>query len=701
MSFDFSQQKDPLGKKGTVLESASKRVRMIFSVMASPNRIDILRILNVKGPLTYSELKALAGFKSKKESGKFAYHLRKLLRQSLVSLNKAERRYTITNLGKLVLSLARQIEERSIVEGGKMYVRTSRHSIEEFNSHKIIQSLVREGNLPLELAHKITEEVENRIYKFQTNYLTSSLIRETVNSVLIEHGHEEQRNRLARLGPPPADLAEMFSSEDDTRNGIESIMSKAAGSIFSEHLVFGMLPKDIADMHLAGEINISPTGSWNLVPDSIFLDLSEFQDGIDLKGKFLNVSRLPAFKTLDDVIAALPVLVSLLSREASSEIVLNGMASILSKGTKDSEDIASKFAKALTGSSAAPAWHGSAPLVTFAISTEDLDSKQLNVLLDGYRKYADSTPMPRISLALVHNGEISPILDHVSAAVRSGGIVSVCDRHLRSSNGIKKVVKTPSAISLHSLSINLPRLAYESNKDETYFRAKLALTIKPALAALGMRKKTIMENVKKGLLPTIGACTQSLQRGAATVSINLTGLQESVYGILGYEGASGTDVTHKILKTAGEVASSQGRAAGIETASIAMVLDNSASRFASMDADKYGKIPSLQSSGSPRYSQGLIISSKELLSTPAGGKALIHECTAMDKLLNGGLAIGLELGETPSEINSAVGAGSELPFFRPQIRLLVCSICGRRGTAAGDRCEYCKSPRVATAPSLY
>jgi hypothetical protein len=87
-------------QRGGILQSTSKRVRMIFSVMASPNRIDILRILNSKGPLTYSELKSLAGFKSKKESGKFAYHLRKLLRQSLVALNKSERRYTITNLGK-------------------------------------------------------------------------------------------------------------------------------------------------------------------------------------------------------------------------------------------------------------------------------------------------------------------------------------------------------------------------------------------------------------------------------------------------------------------------------------------------------------------------------------------------------------------------------------------------------------------------
>ena len=86
---DMDDDSDP--KRGGILQSTSKRVRMIFSVMASPNRIDILRILNSKGPLTYSELKSLAGFKSKKESGKFAYHLRKLLRQSLVALNKSER----------------------------------------------------------------------------------------------------------------------------------------------------------------------------------------------------------------------------------------------------------------------------------------------------------------------------------------------------------------------------------------------------------------------------------------------------------------------------------------------------------------------------------------------------------------------------------------------------------------------------------
>ena len=271
----------------------------------------------------------------------------------LVALNKAERRYTITNLGKLVLSLARQIEERSIIESGKMYVRTNRHTIEEFNSHKIIQSLVREANLPLEQAHKITEEVENKIYRLQTAYLTSSLIRETVNSVLIEHGHEEYRNKLARVGLPSSDIVQMLSREEMTRNGIESVMTMTAGAAFSEHLLFNTVPKDIADMHLAGEINISNANVWGLLPDIIFIDISELEDGLDLKGRNLNMTRIPPIKSSDDAVATLPALVSLLSREAATEVVLEGYVPALLKNIEDPKEIASQFARVLLASSAA------------------------------------------------------------------------------------------------------------------------------------------------------------------------------------------------------------------------------------------------------------------------------------------------------------------------------------------------------------
>jgi len=682
---NFDYQKE--SKKGGVLESASKRVRMIFSVMASPNRIDILRILNTKGPLTYSELKALAGFKSKKESGKFAYHLRKLLRQLLVALNKAERRYTITNLGKLVLSLARQIEERSIIESGKMYVRTSRHTIEEFNSHKIIQSLVREANLPVEQAHKITEEVENKIYKFQTAYLTSSLIRETVNSVLIEHGHEEYRNKLARLGLPSSDIVEMFSSEEAGRNGIDGVMSRAAGSVFSEYLVFNTLPKDIADMHLAGEINISTSGVWGMLPDTIFLDVSELEEGLDLRGRLLNVARLPALKGSDDVASALPVLVSLLSREASTEVVLEGIVPALLKNVKDPEEIASRFARVLVASSAAPSYSFSLPVTTIAVPVDSVDTKQIGALLDGYRKYADAAPVPRIGIALI--GKAKDSLDHIVAAVRSGGMVSLSSG-LRANSGVRKSAggKT-AAMTLHSLSINLPRLAYESNKDETYFRAKLALMIKPSLAAMSMRKKTITDYAKKGLLPAFANSTQMMQRGISNIVINLTGAKESVYNILGHESSGGAEVLQKVLKTAADMAGTQGKQLGEDAAGIAMISDDSGARFASLDSEKYGKISLLQSQNTASYSQGMTLNGKEILSD----KAAIPEYMAIDKLLNGGFAAGLDLTDiSPADAKSAIEAALELPFFRPRIRLAVCTTCGRRSKASADRCESCKSP---------
>ena len=308
----------------TVLQSTSKRVRMIFSVMASPNRIDILRILNSKGPLTYSELKSLAGFKSKKESGKFAYHLRKLLRQSLVALNKSERRYTITNLGKLVLSLARQIEERSIIESGKMYVRTSHDSIEEFQSNKIIQSLVREGSMPLELAQKITEEAENRIYKYQTTYLTGSLIRELVNSILLENGHEEYRHKLARLGLPVFEVQEIISKAENVDNGVEGLLFKTGQIVFAEHLLTNSLPKDVADFHLSGDLHITYPGLWPLLPDTVFINVRELiEDGLELKGKSLGVSRIPSIKTIDNLSSAVSMIISLISKESSQEVVFD------------------------------------------------------------------------------------------------------------------------------------------------------------------------------------------------------------------------------------------------------------------------------------------------------------------------------------------------------------------------------------------
>jgi ribonucleoside-triphosphate reductase len=703
LSHDYSYQTET--RRDGVLESASKRVRMIFSVMASPNRIDILRILNSKGPLTYSELKSLAGFKSKKESGKFAYHLRKLLRQSLVALNKAERRYTITNLGKLVLSLARQIEERSIIESGKMYVRTTRHSIEEFNSHKIIQSLVREANMPLEQANKITEEVENKIYKFQTSYLTSSLIRETVNSVLIEHGHEEYRNKLARLGLPASDIVEILNNIDKVKNGADSIMSKASQSVFSEHLMLNILPKDIADMHLNGEISISNSGIWSLLPDTVFLNITDFAEvGLDLKGKFLNVSRIPAIKNSDDLGIALPILISLLSREVSTEIVLDGIIPLLLEDQlREPNEIASRFENILIASSVAPSYSPAGlPVTTITVQLDKFDKKSIDAVLSGYRSYIASTPVPRIGICLINNDKLKDYTDAIASIVRTGGIISILQNGSRSNNGVRKNIGgkgSGTVMTLQSLSINLPRLAYQSNKDETYFRARLALMIKPALSAMSMRKKAIADLIRKQMIPVIANSAQFIQLGTTNVIINLTGIEESVYKILGHDASNdGAEILQKVLKTAVDVAAEYGKQLGEDSIGIAMIHYDSATRFATLDSDKYGKISLLTSNQQKTvtYSQGLTLNARELLlSDNNKHNSVIKECISIDNILNGGLSLTLDVSELYSdeEVKNAIESAADLPFFRLMSRVLVCNTCGKRSsTQSSERCEYCKSP---------
>lgn len=685
-------------KKGGVMESASRRVRMIFSVMASPNRIDILRILNSKGPLTYSELKALAGFKSKKESGKFAYHLRKLLRQSLVALNKAERKYTITNLGKLVLSLARQIEERSIIESGKMYVRTSGQTIQEFNSHKIIQSLVREGNMPPELAQKIAEEVEGKIYKLQTAYLTAPLIREMVNAVLIEHGHEEYRNRLARVGMPVFDLVQMLGGVG--QNGIEGVMSKAVEDLLSEYLVFSTLPKDIVDSHLAGDIHISKTGLWGLLPDTVFVDMNELAgEGMDLKGRFLGISRLGPVKTLDDLRSSIALLNMLLSREVSGEIFVDGLMAMIQKCDGGNDAVTSMVAKALVIASGAMSYVQSGPLTSFNLDLGASDGKKIDAVLKGYEKYVNATPVPKIGLVMTYGDGVSQHAGIIADIVRAGGSITLNGdpKRTKSALGVARSLDGQGGgtmMSLQSLAINLPRLAYESNKDEIYFRARLALLLKPSIAALSMRKKALTDLTVRGMLPTLANSTQFMQKGSVNLIVNLVDLHESVAGILGYGDGKYLEIAQKVVKTSVDVAAENGRQDN-DAVGIAMITDDSAARFAALDTERFGKIVP-QAGQRSAYSQGMTIPAAEM-TTMKKDSPLVVECNTLEKMLNGGLLVTLDVndGMGSAELSAAIQRAADmLTFLRPRARVYICGNCGQRSTKAVDKCQGCNSPHI-------
>jgi ribonucleoside-triphosphate reductase len=653
--------------------------------------------LNSKGPLTYSELKSLAGFKSKKESGKFAYHLRKLLRQSLVALNKSERRYTITNLGKLVLSLARQIEERSIIESGKMYVRTSHDSIEEFNTQKIIQSLVREGQLPLELAQKITEEVENRIYKYQTTYLTGSLIRELVNSVLLEHGHEDYRHKLARVGLPIFEVQEMISNAENADNGVEGLLFKTGQIVFAEHLLTSTLPKDIADAHLSGDLHITNLGLWSILPDTIFINVKTLiEDGIDLKGKSLGVCRIPSVKTLNDLSSALSMIIALTSKEASQEVVMDDLIPALSKYSKDLHELERKLVDSFTTSSIIVGYNKMSTVVSFRIPL-GAEQKIVKTVLSAYKTYAKLTPIPKIGLVIGYEkGRITDVSQILSEIITLGGKVMFA-KHKTSQKGVT-CTKNSTSIVLHlgSLSINLPRLAFESNKDETYFRARLALLMKPALDSMALRKKSISNLIRLGVNPILATNTQYMQRSIVSLVINLVGLQNAVYGILGFKNdKEGQEILHKVIETAVDIASKKDKDLGINII-VSMTESDGSERFIALDSGKYGKSSVQQIIDTETYSQGIVLDSDKL-SSLTGKSAEITACNKIGKTLNGGLLMQITIpkGTGANEIKKVIEKGASITSsFKPVMQAPICGNCGFKDEKLGGKCPACKSTYI-------
>ena len=579
-----------------------------------------------------------------------------------------------------------------------MYVRTSHDSIEEFNSHKIIQSLVREGSLPLELSQKITEEVENRIYKFQTTYLTGSLIREMVNNVLLEHSYEEYRNKLARLGMPVFDVKEMFTNVENIQNGAEDVLFNTGKNVLAEYLLTNTLPKDVADSHLSGDLHITNPGVWSLVPDILFLNLKEMiEEGLQLGGKSLGVSRITQPKTLDDLSILLPMIFSLVSKEASQEIVIDELPNVLAKTSKNLSDIEKHLLDIFKLSSTSISYGKSSTVISFRLALA-ADNKTVKSILSAYKSYLDVTPLPKIGLIIDYEkGKITDVSNALSTIISSGGNV-IFSKGTRSTNAILKAEEKHigTSIKLGSLTINLPRLAFESNKDETYFRARLALLIKPAIDSMVLRKKDISDLTRRGINPLLSKNTQFMQKNSTSLILNLVGLKEAVFSILGHkDDKEGKAILYKVLQTAVDVASKKGNDAGVNV-KVAMVDTDGISRFTTLDSEKYGKNSVQNSTSSGLYSQGYSIDSAKSSDLTAKNELMV-ECNTIANILNGGLLLKVNFDKKSksTEIKEAIEKFCVLTSsFKPTIHVPVCGNCGFKGEKLLDKCPTCKSQYI-------
>jgi len=422
------------------------------------------------------------------------------------------------------------------------------------------------------------------------------------------------------------------------------------------------------------------------------------EDGIDLGGKYLDVSRIPASKNLDGITSALSVIISLISKEASQEIVLDGLVQVFSKHSKSLTELEQKLTNAFATASTTSQYNKKSTNVSIRLQL-GTDTKIINSIINAYKNYAKITPLPKIGLIIDHEkGKITDVSQSVSEIISLGGKVMFARGHTSSNGVTNESIKntSPLSITLQSVSINLPRLAFESNKDETYFRARLALLMKPALSSMALRKKDISDITRRGLNPILAKNTQYMQRSSVSLVVNLVGLKESVFNILGFkDNKEGRDILHKVIVTAVDVATKKGKELGSSVA-ICMTETEGSHRFATLDGEKYGKNSTLNSMEGDSYSEGVEINASEIGDYTIKSEP-ISECNKFSKLLNGGLLVLLKIdkGAKVDEIKKSIEKASTLvSSFKPVKEIAICGECGFKDEPFEDKCPKCKSPYI-------
>ncbi|TES97025.1 MAG: hypothetical protein E3J90_07380 [Promethearchaeota archaeon] len=249
-------------------------------------RIDILKKLSLSSnPLPYSILqKEVLG--TNPNSVNFSFHL-KTLKNSDLMLTTDEG-YVLSVLGRQILKNIVSIEKILNDKNKTIMIRTSKYSKEPFDSSKIENYLIKEGQVDRHLAKQIAKEVEERLSKTNIAYLTAPLMREYINGILLESGQEEIRHRLTRLGTPPYEVSRYF---DNSRINPEQLLSKLGSEVSEQFLLLNLLPKNLADMYLSGELVLLNLNYWSLRPLGFYIDSNSIISYLS-KRKLVDINNL-------------------------------------------------------------------------------------------------------------------------------------------------------------------------------------------------------------------------------------------------------------------------------------------------------------------------------------------------------------------------------------------------------------------------
>ncbi len=165
-----------------------------------------------------------------------------------------------------VVQLSSPEQERRMQETTDMalFVHTSKEAIDGWNRQKIVDALIRETFVDRDTADAISLEVEQQVLSSGIKMLTAPLIRELVDAKLIERGLEQARSMHTRLGVPLYDAEQMIMHPNkenaNVPHGPEATNLTLAEGIKKEYALLNVFPQEVGEAHMRGDIHLHDLG---------------------------------------------------------------------------------------------------------------------------------------------------------------------------------------------------------------------------------------------------------------------------------------------------------------------------------------------------------------------------------------------------------------------------------------------------------
>ena len=201
---------------------------------------------------------------------------------------------------------------------------------------------------------------------------------------------------------------------------------------------------------------------------------------------------------------------------------------------------------------------------------------------------------------------------------------------------------------------------------------------------------------RRGLNPITSKNTQYMQRGSSILVLNLVGLREAVYNILGANTEKKyKSIAYKVLETAVDRAKKEGKTLG-ENIHVSMTENDGTSRFFVLDSEKYGKNSAIKDLTQESYSEGFVLDGSKIKEFTDQSEEIV-QCNKIHKLLNGGMLIRVQIPKNADAASTKTMIekfSKLLPFFRSDKHVPMCGECGHKDSTLESKCPKCKSPYI-------